>query len=153
MDQSNRILVVDDDEHIHLSLQVLLEPEFGDITCITGPNKILPLLKEKKFDAILLDMNYSKGETSGEEGIFWLKKILDFDPDYNILLITAYGDLKTAVKALKFGAIDFIVKPWNNEKLLATIHSTLKLSNNKKEVKKLKSKQKALLNVMDGDIP
>lgn len=153
MDQSNRILVVDDDEHIHLSLQVLLEPEFGDITCITDPTKILPLLKEKKFDTILLDMNYSKGETSGEEGIFWLKKILDFDPDYNILLITAYGDLKTAVKALKFGAIDFIVKPWNNEKLLATIHSTLKLSSNKKEVKKLKSKQKALLNVMDGDIP
>jgi len=153
MDQNNRILVVDDDKHIHLSLQVLLEPEFGEITCLQDPNEILPALKEKSFDAVMLDMNYSKGEASGKEGIYWLKKILNFDPECNVLLITAYGDLKLAVEALKFGAIDFIVKPWNNEKLLATINSTLKLSQNKKELNTLKYKQKALLNVLDSETP
>ncbi len=153
IDQNNRILVVDDDEHIHLSLQVLLEPEFGEITCIKNPNSILDLIKENSFDVILLDMNYKHGETSGEEGMTWLKKILNFNPEQNVLIITAYGDLSIAVNALKNGAIDFIVKPWNNEKLLATINSALKLSSNQKELRKLKSKQKALITALETDIP
>lgn len=153
IDQNNRILVVDDDEHIHLSLQVLLEPEFGEITCIKDPNNILDLIKENSFDVILLDMNYKHGETSSEEGMTWLKKILNFNPEQNVLIITAYGDLSIAVNALKNGAIDFIVKPWNNEKLLATINSALKLSSNQKELRKLKSKQKALITALETDIP
>ncbi|MBU8892473.1 MAG: sigma-54 dependent transcriptional regulator [Bacteroidales bacterium] len=152
-DQNNRILIVDDDEHIHLSLKVLLEPEFGEISCIKNPDKIPEMLKENSFDAILLDMNYAQGETSGDEGMYWLKQILSIDPESNVLLITAYGDLNIAVTALKHGAIDFIVKPWNNEKLLATINSTLKLSRNKKEIKNLKSKQKALITALESDLP
>ena len=152
-ESKNSILVVDDDEHIHLSLQVLLEPEFGEIKCINNPNDLPNLLKNNSFDAILLDMNYSKGETSGDEGVYWLKKILEIDPDSNVLLITAYGDVKIAVQALKIGAIDFIVKPWNNEKLIATINSVLKLSSNKKEVQRLKYKQKALITAIDTDVP
>mgnify|MGYP001150791307 CR=1 FL=1 len=153
INQNNKILVVDDDEHIHLSLQVLLEPEFGEITCLKNPNQIMDTLKRKNFDVILLDMNYKQGEATGEEGMAWLKKILNFDPELNVLIITAYGDLSIAVNALQNGAIDFIVKPWNNEKLLATINSTLKLSSNKKEVKKLKSKQKALITALETDVP
>ena len=148
VDQNHRILVVDDDEHIHLSLQVLLEPEFGDITCLKDPNKILDTLKKQSFDVILLDMNYKQGETSGEEGMTWLKKILDFDSELNELIITAYGDLSIAVNALKNGAIDFIVKPCNIEKLLATINLSFKLSSNKKAVKQLNSKQKYSIKIL-----
>lgn len=152
-DQNNRILIVDDDEYILLSLRVLLEPEFGEIICLTDPNKIPDTLKEHNIDTVLLDMNYSQGETSGKEGIFWLKKILNTDSDINVLLITAYGDITTAVDALKHGAIDFIVKPWNNEKLITTINSVLQFSSNKREVKKLKSKQKALITALESDMP
>lgn len=153
IEQNYKILVVDDDEHIHLSLQVLLEPEFGEITCLKDPNLITDLLKENSFDVILLDMNYKQGDTSGNEGMYWLKKILSIDPESNVLLITAYGDLNIAVNALKLGALDFIVKPWNNEKLLATINSALQLSSNKKEVRSLKSRQKALITAMETGIP
>ncbi|MCB2195042.1 MAG: sigma-54 dependent transcriptional regulator [Bacteroidetes bacterium] len=149
--RDHKILVVDDDEHIHLSLQVLLEPEFGDIDSVTNPQEVPEHLKKNSYDAILLDMNYSASETSGEEGLFWLKKIMEIEPDSNVLLITAYGDLKIAVQALKLGAIDFIVKPWNNEKLIATIHSVLRLSENKKEVKRLKSKQRAILTAVQTE--
>jgi two-component system, NtrC family, response regulator HydG len=152
-DQNNRILIVDDDEHIHLSLKVLLEPEFGEVLCLKDPNKIPDLLKDYNIDTILLDMNYSQGETSGKEGLHWLKEILKIDSDINVLLITAYGDLNTAVSALKYGAIDFIVKPWSNEKLLATINSVLQFSKNKREVRNLKSKQKALITAFESDLP
>ena len=152
-EQNNRILIVDDDEHILLSLRILLEPEFGEVICLQDPNQIPDKLKEFNIDTVLLDMNYSYGETKGKEGIYWLKKALDIDPDINVLLITAYGDLNTAVDALKYGAIDFIVKPWNNEKLVATLNSLLKFSNNKREIKKLKSKQKALITAFESDNP
>lgn len=151
--QNNRILVVDDDPHILLSLRVLLEQEFGEIICIDNPKEIPEKLKSFDIDTVLLDMNYSQGETSGKEGIHWLKEILSINPDINVLLITAYGDLNIAVEALKYGAIDFIVKPWSNEKLIATINSVLQLSSNKREVKKLKSKQKALITAFETDIP
>ncbi|MBI9052191.1 MAG: sigma-54-dependent Fis family transcriptional regulator [Bacteroidales bacterium] len=151
--QNNRILVVDDDEHILLSLKVLLESEFGEIVCVNNPKQIPEKLHEYKIDTVLLDMNYSIGETSGEEGIYWLKNILDIDSDINVILITAYGDLNIAIEALKQGALDFIVKPWNNEKLVATINSVLKFSSNKREIKTLKSKQKALINAFESDLP
>jgi len=152
-DKNNRILIVDDDEHIHLSLKVLLEPEFGEVLCLKDPNKIPDLLKDYNIDTILLDMNYSHGETSGKEGLYWLKEILKIDSEINVLLITAYGDLNTAVSALKYGAIDFIVKPWSNEKLIATVNSVLQFSRNKREVRSLKSKQKALITAFESDLP
>ncbi|OFX89576.1 MAG: sigma-54-dependent Fis family transcriptional regulator [Bacteroidetes bacterium GWF2_33_16] len=152
-DQNNKILIVDDDEHILLSLRVLLEPEFGEILCLKDPNQIPLILKDYHVDIILLDMNYTQGETSGKEGIKWLKEILNIDPDINVLLITAYGDLNIAVNALKYGAIDFIVKPWNNEKLVATINAILQYSLNKREVKKLKSKQRALITAFETEVP
>lgn len=152
-DQNNKILVVDDDEHILLSLKILLEPDFGEILCLNDPNQIPLILKDNHVDIILLDMNYTHGETSGKEGIKWLKEILNIDSDINVLLITAYGDLNVAVEALKYGAIDFIVKPWNNEKLVATINAILQFSFNKREVKKLKSKQKALITAFETEMP
>ena len=152
-DHINKILIVDDDEHILLSLKILLEPEFGEIQCTKDPNMIPGILKDYPIDTILLDMNYAQGETSGKEGIKWLKEILNIDPDINVLLITAYGDLNIAVDALKYGAIDFIVKPWNNEKLVATIKAVLQFSINKREVKKLKSKQKALITAFETEVP
>ena len=89
-------------------------------------------------------MNYRKGDTSGAEGLKWLQKILELSPNSNVIMITAYGDVKMAVEAIKFGAIDFVVKPWRNEKLLATIKSAYKLSQSKQTVEQLKRRQKLL---------
>ena len=151
--QNNRILVVDDDEHILLSLRILLEPEYGEIICISNPKEIPEILNRFNIEVVLLDMNYKKGDTAGEEGISWLNKILSIDNEINVLIITAYGDLKIAVDALKHGAIDFIVKPWTNEKLISTINTVLEFGINKRQVTELKKKQKALISAFETDMP
>jgi len=151
--QNNRILVVDDDEHILLSLRILLEPEFGEIICTSNPEEIPEILNRFNIEVVLLDMNYKKGDTAGEEGVFWLNKTLSIDNEINVLIITAYGDLKIAVDALKQGAIDFIVKPWTNEKLISTINTVLEFGIKKRQVTELKNKQKALLSAFETDIP
>jgi len=151
--QNNRILVVDDDEHILLSLRILLESEFGEIICISNPKEIPEILNRFNIEVVLLDMNYKKGDTAGEEGISWLNKILSIDNEINVLIITAYGDLKIAVEALKQGAIDFIVKPWTNEKLISTINTVLEFGINKRQVTELKKKQKALISAFETDMP
>ena len=151
--QNNGILVVDDNEHILLSLRILLEPEFGEIISCNNPEQIPEILNKNKIDIVLLDMNYSQGESNGEEGLYWLNKILGINNEINVLIITAYGDLQLAIQALKQGAIDFIVKPWTNEKLIATIHTILKYEKEKQRVKDLKQRQKAILSAYDSEVP
>jgi DNA-binding NtrC family response regulator len=97
------------------------------------------------FDLILLDMNFQRGKRDGEEGFFWLEKIRQIDPEAIVILITAFGDTDLAVKAIKAGAVDFVLKPWKNQKLLATINSSLQLSKTLKEVQKLRTTQKHLV--------
>lgn len=146
---NSKILVIDDDKDILLSTKMVLKKEFKDIKTVTNPDDIIPFIEKKLFDVILLDMNYSIGATSGKEGLKWLKQILKIDPDAVVVMMTAYGDINLAIDSMKIGAVDFVVKPWDNKKLLATILSAYNLSKSKQEIKKLKNKQETLVKDID----
>jgi DNA-binding NtrC family response regulator len=138
------ILVVDDNRSILSALEILLKPVFGEITCLSNPNQIPSELRKKDFNLVILDMNFRAGTNSGNEGIFWLNKIKEINPDVSVVMITAYGDIETAVKALKAGASDFVLKPWDNEKLIATLKLALQLNLSKQEVTSLKERETEL---------
>ena len=142
--QKTSIMVVDDNRSILSALEILLVPEFGDVTLISNPNQILSELRKKDYNLVILDMNFAAGIKSGNEGIFWLGKIREAKPDISVVMITAYGDIETAVKALKAGASDFVIKPWDNEKLLATLKLAIQLNLSKKEVNHLKDRESVL---------
>jgi DNA-binding NtrC family response regulator len=149
MEKFGKILAVDDNEDILFSLRLLLRPHVEKIVTSNSTAIIPEMLQNEEFDVILLDMNFTKDAISGQEGFFWLKKILEIDPDAVVLFITAYGDVEKSVRAIKEGASDFILKPWQNEKLLATVNSALNLRKSKKEIEKLKIRQKAINNMMN----
>ena len=125
--QKGRILVVDDNKGIQSALELLLAPVCKSVNCIDSPNRLVPILEAGNIDLILLDMNFSAGVNSGNEGLYWLKRIKEINADIPVILITAYGDVELAVKALKEGATDFILKPWDNQKLLATVEAGFQL--------------------------
>ena len=139
-----KILIIDDNEDVLLAAKLLLKKHAHDVIIEKNPKKIPFLMNNDTYDVILLDMNYSQDITSGKEGFFWLEKILEIEPSAVVILITAFGDVEMAVKALKVGATDFVLKPWQNEKLLATISSAIKLKKSYKEVDKLKQAKKLL---------
>ncbi len=118
---------MDDNRHILSSLPLLLKHDFGRIGVLDHPEKVLPLLSEERFDLILLDMNYASGARDGEEGMYWLRKILQFDREALVVLMTAYGGVDLAVEGMKEGAADFVLKPWNPEKLISNLKNLLKL--------------------------
>lgn len=149
--QKGNILVIDDNKSILSALEILLTPEFGEITAITSPNLIPSELRKKDYNLVILDMNFSAGINTGNEGIYWLGKIRETNPDISVVMITAYGDIDTAVRALKAGASDFVLKPWDNEKLLATVRLALQLNLSKKEVKDLKERESELKKEINRD--
>lgn len=116
-----KVLVVDDEEDILTAGKLLLKQHFDVVKTTSDPYKIPALLQENAFDVVLLDMNYSTGATSSKEGFHWLKQILQLSPNTTVILMTAYGDIELAVRALKEGASDFVLKPWQNEKLVAIL--------------------------------
>jgi two-component system, NtrC family, response regulator HydG len=131
------ILVVDDNQDVLLSLRLLLKPYFKHVRCEPSPERIPAALNgesgangasKARYDAILLDMNFTKDVMSGQEGFAWLEYILSLDPSAVVILMTAYGDVEMAIRAVKQGAMDFVLKPWQNEKLLATVVSAVKFS-------------------------
>lgn len=138
------IVVVDDNKNVLNTLRILLSNYLKDIYLLSTPNALLTTLREKSPDIVLLDMNYSAGINTGNEGLFWLSEIKKIAPETPVVLFTAYADIELAVAALKNGAIDFIVKPWNNAKLIATLQSAYTLSLSRKEVRKLREKQNIL---------
>lgn len=144
-----KILAVDDNEDILFALKLLLKNHAESIVTLSDPHKIPEAMAKDEFDVILLDMNFTKDAISGQEGFDWLGKILEIDADAVVVFITAYGDAEKAVKAIKAGATDFVLKPWQNEKLLATISSSIKLRKSRRENDNLRSKQKELSAVMD----
>lgn len=148
MDQS-KILIIDDDRDVLESARMFLKQQFATVRIESEPTRIPQLLSEQEYDVILLDMNFSKGVNDGEEGFYWLDQILKLDPQAVVILITAYGEVDTAVKAMKMGATDFILKPWKNQKLLGTILASLQLRRSKKEVEKLQVTQATLRNDID----
>lgn len=143
--KDSRILVVDDNKSILSAIDLLLKGLCSQVVTLPGPQNLTDTLRKGNFDVILLDMNFSAGINTGNEGIFWLQKILEYDPRVSVVMITAYGDVELAVKAVRLGAVDFILKPWDNEKLITTIQSAYLVSRSKKEVDKLKLKEKSLI--------
>lgn len=139
-----KILIVDDNEDVLRAARMFLKRHINQIDIEKNPESIPALLNNEQYDVILLDMNFTKDVSSGHEGFLWLENILDIDPSAVVVLITAYGDVQMAVKAIKEGATDFVLKPWENEKLLATIFSAMRLRETKIEVANLKSRQQLL---------
>ncbi|MCK9291218.1 MAG: sigma-54 dependent transcriptional regulator [Bacteroidales bacterium] len=142
--KNSNILIIDDNKSILSALELLLHPLCNEVLTSSNPNQIPFLLETKRFDAILLDMNYSAGITTGNEGLYWLKRILEYDTSSSVIMITAYGDVELAVRAIREGAVDFVLKPWDNSKLLATINAAVQLRNSRREVKTLKEREQNL---------
>ena len=140
----SKLLIVDDNEDVLLAARLLLKPHAAFIVTEKDPARIPLLLQNDAFDVIFLDMNFTRDMTGGQEGFHWLREILRFDPQAVVILITAYGDVDTAVRAVKEGATDFILKPWQNEKVLATFFSALKLRESQVELQRIKNRQKYL---------
>ena len=136
--------MIDDDEDVLLAAKMLLKKSNHQVIIEKNPNKIPFLLNNDSYDVILLDMNFSKDTTSGKEGFEWLKQIKERDPNAVVIMITAFGDVEMAVRALKEGATDFILKPWQNEKLVATISTAIKLKKSYNEVDKLRKAKQML---------
>lgn len=120
------ILVIDDDQDVLTAVRLLLKTEAANVVTEKNPENIRWLLSKQSFDLIMLDMNFNSSINTGNEGLFWLRKIKEFGSDAAIIMITAYGDIDLAVRSLKEGAADFMVKPWHNEKLISAIRETLK---------------------------
>ena len=137
-------MVIDDDEDILLSAKLLLKKHFTEIITRNSPREINHLLSVERIDVIVLDMNYRIGFNDGKEGMYWLKHILSVNPQMVVILMTAYGQVELAVDAIKEGAFDFILKPWTNEKFLATIHGGLSLSRSQQKVSILQSTKEAM---------
>jgi len=139
-----RLLIVDDNSNAVKALKLFLKYEFDQVKGITNPNSIPNEMGKAEWDVVLLDMNFSAGQNSGNEGFFWLKEIKKLAPSTEVVMFTAYGDVELAVKAVKEGAADFIQKPWENEKMITTLKAASRLANANKEVKKLKLQQQGL---------
>lgn len=140
-----KILIIDDDQDVLLAAKLFLKQYIKIVHTEKNPENIPNLLKLENYDVILLDMNFSRDATSGKEGFYWLNKIMEIDPAAVVIFITGYGDIELAVQGIKEGATNFILKPWDNKKLLATIEANLKVRSSKQELEDLKTKQKVLI--------
>jgi DNA-binding NtrC family response regulator len=142
--KTGKVLIVDDNEDLLKAAKLFLKRHLAQVDLEKNPEAIPSLLKYEDYDVILLDMNFTKDVSSGKEGYYWLERILSIDPSAVVVLITAYGDVQMAVKAIKAGATDFVLKPWENEKLLATIYSAMRLRESRMEVEELRTRHKEL---------
>jgi DNA-binding NtrC family response regulator len=133
------LLIVDDNKSVISALEMMLQYEVEKVISLSTPTRIHEVLGKNEIDIVLLDMNFQAGINSGNEGLYWLKEILKYDTNISVVMITAYGDVELAVKALREGAFDFILKPWDNKKLLATINAAWKLRLSRIEAALLKN--------------
>jgi DNA-binding NtrC family response regulator len=139
-----KVLIIDDDEDILQAARLLLKRHVAAVHTEKSPDAVPTLLKNEAYDVVLLDMNFARGATSGREGFDWLRKILGLDPSAVVILITAFGDVGMAVRAIKEGATDFVLKPWQNEKFVGTISAALNLRRSRLEASHLRLRQKQL---------
>ena len=146
--KSGSILIVDDDADVLLTAELVLKKEFRRVVTQRDPRRLAATLRAESFDVVLLDMNFSPGTTSGQEGVECLRTVEKCSPDSKVIFMTAYGGVETAVKAIKEGASDFVVKPWDNDKLVATVGATLRFSQAAQAVKDLETKQRELSRYM-----
>jgi DNA-binding NtrC family response regulator len=151
--KEGKILIADDNKGILNALQILLQNQFITIRTISGPNTLMAELGSTDYDLVLLDMNFTAGINTGNEGLFWLREIRKKHPGIEVVMITAYGDIELAVRALKEGAADFILKPWDNEKLVATLKAAYRLRKSNKEIAELKSRESFLKSESNKYLP
>ncbi len=151
MTKQGTILVVDDNKGVLTAIEMLLAGVFRKVIPTGNPNRILSILESENVDVVLLDMNFAAGINSGNEGLYWLTEIKRRLPDLPVVLFTAYADIELAVKAVKEGATDFVVKPWDNAKLVATLLAAYRLNRTRQEVKQLREKEGVLKRQLDGD--
>jgi two-component system response regulator HydG len=149
MKKKEKILLVDDDEDVLFTARTLLKNEYFEISTLDTPAMLPEIINNSDFDIIVLDMNFTPGKVSGEEGLIWLKKIISIKPDSYVVMSTAYGDIDIAVESMKAGAIDFIVKPWQKERLITTLRNVSDLRKARMEVDLLRSKQKIIKDDID----
>jgi DNA-binding NtrC family response regulator len=152
-DRSGSILIVDDDNDVLYTARLALRGLFGKVDTLDRPDLIPDYLKKCKYDVILLDMNFTRGSTSGKEGLDWLEKILLIDPTARVLTTTAYGEINLAVQAMKKGAVDFITKPWNKEHLIASVSNVVSVSQVEKNVSKSKGNHNGSANQRNNKYP
>ena len=146
------ILIVDDDAEVLLAAELVLKKAFQNVVTASEPDHIRQLLEQRTFDVILLDMNFSAGATSGHEGIHWLRTAQSLAPDTKVILMTAYGGVEAAVNAMREGAEDFVMKPWDNAKLVATVSAVARLARADREVASLRRRQRSLNAYIGQDI-
>lgn len=146
-----KILVIDDNKSVLSALEILLQFEYKSVQTLFNPNQISSFPNMEQIDIVLLDMNFSAGVNTGNEGLYWLNEIKKKSPNTSVIMMTAYGAVDLAVKALKQGASDFVLKPWNNERLLTTVKSAYELRKSKEEIHKLKKKESNLKQVINDD--
>lgn len=150
MVNEGKILIVDDDQDILTAGRLLLKRHFKEVVTCNQPDRIPQFVADTDFDAILLDMNFSSGESKGEQGLVWLKRILEIAPHVVVVVITAHSGVDLAVEAMKHGATDFISKPWENEKLIATVSSAVQLHQSRSEATRLKRSNQTLVEASGG---
>lgn len=144
-----KILVIDDNKSVLSALEILLQFEFKSVSTISNPNQISSYPNFSELDIILLDMNFSAGVNTGNEGLYWLREIKKKTPHISVIMMTAYGAVELAVEALKEGASDFVLKPWSNERLITTVKAAYKLRKAQKEVNQLRQKESNLKQVIN----
>ncbi len=150
MKQEGKILIVDDDEDVLQAASMLLRKQYTGVQTIRDPQKLTALLRRESFDVILLDMNFTEDIHSGREGFFWLRNIKVLAPDTIVVLFTAFGDVELAVRSIKEGAFDFVLKPWQNEKLLATMNAAFQLLGTRAEISVLKKRENDLVQTINA---
>ena len=144
MAKEGTLLIVDDNRSILAALRLLLEKYFARVLTLPTPNRLATTLREEQIDVILLDMNFTAGINTGNEGIYWLSEIHARRPDIKVVLFTAYADIDLAVRAMRDGAVDFVVKPWDNDRLVASLRNAYNLARSAREVKQLKEIKREL---------
>ena len=144
MAKEGNLLIVDDNSSILGALRLLLERHFAKVTTLTSPKLLDTVLRGEAVDAVLLDMNFTAGVNNGNEGIYWLRRIRDIRPDVKVVLFTAYADVDLAVRSMRDGAVDFVVKPWDNERLVASLRNACELARSQREVKLLREIRREL---------
>jgi DNA-binding NtrC family response regulator len=149
------LLIVDDNRDIINSLALAMKNEFENVITLTNPNRIIEILRKNDIDIVILDMNFKSGIHNGNEGLFWMREIFKYDPDISVVIVTASGDIELAVKAVKEGAVDFLLKPWVDSKLLTTINVAWQLRLSRLEASSLKRDNQQLkkeINMVGGKI-
>lgn len=153
MKKEGRIVVVDDNRNMLEAVKILLDGVFEHVVTLGSPNRLLSVLESERPDVLLLDMNFSAGINSGNEGLYWLDQAREADPTIEVVLFTAYADIDLAVEAMRRGAADFVVKPWDNARLVATLRGALNLRRSRIENKQLSEVKRTLSDSQSGSEP